>query len=436
MILIKQKEALIRNGASPAHRKLMLDCLEHTANSLLPDVLLKGKLSFVGKTLIVEKEKFEIGGKIFVIGAGKAGGTMAETIEKIIPVEKGIVSLPRGTINGFSCKKIELIEAGHPYPDEGSMRAAKEMISLSKEVREEDLLICLISGGGSSLLALPDEGISMEEKSAIVKAVMNAGANIEELNSVRKSLSAIKGGKLAMHFKKAKIVNIILSDVLENSISTVASGPTVLDRYAYAHAKDILKKYGFWDQEKNYCKVIERGIMVGRLPLTLEKSQPEIDDFVIGDNALAVKIASSYLERNGYAVEKYFNVTGTARDRGREFALILNRGKCFVAGGETTVKVKANGIGGRNQEFAMGAAQFLKKGTLVSMGTDGIDGISNAAGAIVDNETKEKAKRKGLSIPEYLEYNDSNHFFEEIGDGLIVTGPSGTNVCDLMIGLV
>ncbi len=436
MAHIRSKEQLIRMGASPAHRSLILDAIEHTINGLLPEALLKGKLAFGNGVLAIQKERFLVNGRIFVIGAGKASGKMAETVEGIVPVHKGIVSIPWGTGKNCRCSKIKLIEAGHPYPDEGSVKAADEIIALASEVKEGDLLLCLISGGGSSLLAKPEEGITMDEKAAIVKAVMKAGADIGELNSLRKSLSAVKGGKLAMKFRKAKIVNILLSDVLKNSISTVASGPTVLDRYAYARAKEVLTKYGFWDPESNPCKIVERGIMVGKLPLTLEKDKPDVSSFVIGDNNLAVDVAADYLIRSGLDVRRYYEITGDAAMRGREFAELLNSGVSFVAGGETTVKVKGGGIGGRNQELALAAAQSLRRGTLASAGTDGIDGISKANGAIVDSGTKDLAVKAKLSIEECLQSNDSNRFFSKIGDGLIITGPTGTNVCDLMIGLV
>lgn len=435
MVEIIGKELLASQGVSPNSRKLILDCAEYTLNSLLPEVLLQNKISFEKNTLQVMNRRFKVLGKIYVIGTGKAAGKMAQTIEKLLPVEKGIVSLPRGTAGSYNCKKIELIEASHPFPDEGSVLAAKKMIALSTQVTEKDIVVCLISGGGSSLLCLPEEGITLDEKISIVKKVMKAGADITELNNVRKALSAIKGGKLAVHFKKAKIINIILSDVLGNPLETIASGPTIPSEYTYYEAKEVLEKYGFWDQETSYCKIIERGIMVGKLPLNFKKIKALTSNFILGDNSLAVKLASDFLKSKGIATKTYQNISGDAKTMGKKFAQLLNSGESFVAGGETTVHVCGGGLGGRNQEFALSASSYLRKGTLLSVGTDGVDGVSPAAGAIVDSQTRTLAIQKKLSINEYLNNNDSFTFFQKLGNCTIMTGPSGTNVCDLIIGI-
>ncbi|HLC48282.1 MAG TPA: DUF4147 domain-containing protein [Candidatus Norongarragalinales archaeon] len=435
MVQIKGREKLVSYGSEPEKRRAILETYEIVLDSLLPDALLKGKVKYDGKGILVQGKRFELQGKIYVIGAGKAVGKMAEAIEKLLPIEKGVVSIPKGTKSGYGCRKIELVEAGHPYPDAGSVNAAKKMIELSAEVTKDDMVISLISGGGSALMALPEEGITLEEKIGAVKKLMNAGADIFELNSVRKSISAVKGGKLAMHFKRSQLINIVLSDVLGNPLPVIASGPTILDRFTYSEAKDALEKYGLWDGDDAICKAIEKGILVGRLPLNYSKEQPKITSFVIGDNALAVRLAADELSKRGYGVKQYFEISGFAKDAGKKFAKLLGKGESFVAGGETTVAVKSDGIGGRNLEFVLSAASHLIKGTIASLGTDGVDGVSEAAGAIADAGTKEKAKIAGLSIPEYLNLNDSFTFFKNLKDGAIITGPTGTNVCDLMIGL-
>lgn len=435
MIQIRGRETLVKYGSEPAKRQAVLEALEQTLNSMLPDNLLKGKIKYDGKGIVIQGKRFELEGKIYVIGAGKAVGKMAQTIEQLLPIERGVVSIPKGTAKNYKCDKIELNEATHPFPNEGSVLAAKKMIDLSTEVSRQDLVISLISGGGSSLLALPEEGIALYEKIDVVKRLMNAGADIYELNAVRKSISAIKGGKLAMHFKHTRIINIFLSDVLGNPLPVIASGPTVLDRFSYSDAKDALEKYGLWDSDGNICKVIEKGILVGKLPLNMEKTRPQISNFIIGDNQLAVRLAANYLKSRGYAVKQYPEITGHAREMGKKFALLLNKGESFVAGGETTVAVKGDGIGGRNQEFVLSAAAHLKKGVIASIGTDGVDGVSEAAGAIADFGTREKAKIARLSIPEYINLNDSYTFFKNLKDGSIITGQTGTNVCDLIIGL-
>ncbi|MFH1750374.1 MAG: DUF4147 domain-containing protein [Candidatus Micrarchaeota archaeon] len=435
MLRIKNMEMLVKYGSEPHKRKAILEVLEETLNSLLPERLLRGKISFDGKNISIEGKPFHLEGKLFVIGTGKAAGKMAQTVEQILPVERGVVSIPRGTARNCKCEKIELVEASHPFPDEGSVLAAKKIIELSAQVGEKDLVVCLISGGGSSLLALPEEGISLDDKIDVTKRLMAGGADIIELNSVRKCLSAIKGGKLAMHFKHSSLINIFISDVVGNPLPVIASGPTVLDRYTYSEAKDVLKKYQMWEPDEDYCRIIEKGIMVAKLPLNKEKIKPRISNFVIGDTNLGVQIAGNLIKSRGFEIRNHFEIRGDARDVGKKFASLLNKGESFVAGGETTVSVDGDGIGGRNQELALSAAMHMNKGALASMGTDGIDGVSDAAGAIVDHGTKEKAKIAGLSMAEYLNLNDSYTFFKNLKDGSIITGPTGTNVCDLIIGL-
>ncbi len=435
MVQIQRKAELIRAGVAPLHRDLILNAIEYTINAMCPDVLLKNKIKFDGSSVQVENVKFPLKGKIYVIGTGKASGKMAETLESVLPIEKGYVSVPEGTAKNYSCKKIQLIEAGHPFPNEGSLLAANKMVALSSEVTKNDIVFSVISGGGSSLLSMPEEGLILKDKIQIEKRVMKSGADIGELNAVRKSLSQVKGGKLAMHFKHARLINLILSDVLGNPLSVIASGPTILDRYTYAEAKTVLEKYDLWDPQQSYCREIERNIMRGVLPLNMEKVQPQISTFIIGDNDLAVKTVVEYLESKNVKIAEYRKITGSAKDVGKKFAILLNKGVSFVAGAETTVRVNSNGVGGRNLEVALDAAMHLGKGTLASVGTDGKDGISSAAGAIVDYETKLKAKKAGLNMAQYLNYNDSYTFFDKLGDGLVITGPTGTNVCDIIIGI-
>ncbi|MCX6777398.1 MAG: glycerate kinase [Candidatus Micrarchaeota archaeon] len=430
--MIKNRDALLK--CCTPERADLLAAIEHVLDAVDPREIVRNSVSLSGKKLSVRGRSFDLSNfsRIVVIGAGKASGAMAEEIEKILPVDEGVVNVLEGTEKNFKTRKIRLLPAGHPSPNKWSMEGAKKILGLAQDADEDDLIVCLLSGGGSSLMALPH--VSLEEQARVSKALMLAGADIGELNAVRKHISKVKGGRLAQAMYPATCISLIISDVVGNPLDVISSGPTAPDTTTFADAKKILEKYGLWDADCETCRFISSGLRA-EVPETPKKGSPvfeKITNIIIGDNSLAVKTVQCYLEGKGYKIKKIENVVGEAREVGVRFARELTHGTSFVAGGETCVTVKGKGIGGRNQELALSLAIAIggKQGIeFASIGTDGIDGSSKAAGAIVDGKTANDES------PAYLNNNDSNSFFKKFG-GEIITGPTGTNVNDLMIGLV
>jgi glycerate 2-kinase len=361
---------------------------------------------------------------------------MAEEIEKMFPVKGGIVNILRGT--HFNVKHVKLQEAEHPIPGAGSLEATKRILDYTNQIGKNDLVICLISGGGSALLSQPIKDLRLEEKQRMIDKLMKAGANINELNTVRKHLSKVKGGRLAKKLYPAAVINLIISDVVGDPLDTISSGPTVPDSTTFSDAKRILLKYNLWD-DANACKIIESGVE-GQVEETPKPGDPvfkKVCSFIIGSNEVALMAAKKYLELHSIKPKIIRNVQGDAREVGMMLASLLRKGKSFIAGGETTVKVTGKGMGGRNQELALSCAMEIAgidKVIFASFGTDGIDGKSPADGAIVDGRTISESKELGLDALEFQKNNDSYNFFKKIG-AAIMTGPTGTNVNDVMIGI-
>jgi len=418
-------------------RRVALGAIHASISALDPAALVRKTVAVKDNTLTICGDRTDLSkiGRILVLGTGKASGAMAEELEQIVRVDAGVVSVPRGTAHKFRTKSIELLEAGHPRPDEQSIQAAEAVMGLAKSAGARDLAICLLSGGGSALLSLPAEGISVGEKADLSIALMQKGADIHELNIVRRHLSRIKGGHLAQVLaNSAHAHTLIISDVVGNQLQSIASGPTVADPTTYADAEKVLKKYGLWSGPAR--TIIEEGI-AGRREETLKRQPKKVHNYIIGSNKSAIISACKHLHANGVQQMKILpEMTGEARVVGAKFGSLLAAGHSFVAGGETTVTVKGKGVGGRNQELALAVAIKIsgKNAALASAGTDGIDGSSKAAGAVVDGRTMGRAKALGLSASSYLKNNDSNTFFRKLGDE-IITGPTGTNGNDIIVGI-
>jgi len=437
--MIRNKGDLIKGELA---REIIINVIESTLLSVQPDRLIrKSVLLEDGKVVIktgTRRKTFRLGEfrKIRLLGWGKASGLMAESIEKILPIEDGFINILKGT--HFNVKKVKLQEAEHPIAGRGSFEGTRRILDYTERIDEGDLVICLISGGGSALLSQPIESLTLEEKQQTIDKLMKAGADINELNAVRKHLSQIKGGRLARKLYPATVINLILSDVVGDPLDVISSGPTVPDHTTFADSKRILVKYGLWDGSAA-CRIIEKG-MEGLVEETPKKGDPifkKVHNFIIGSNETALLAASRYLKLNDIKTEIIRNVQGDAREVGGRLAKMLKEGKSFVAGGETTVKVKGRGQGGRNQEVALSCAIGINgMGNVIfaSFGTDGIDGNSPADGAIVDGFTIQKAKEQGMDAAEFQKNNDSYNFFKRI-EAAIVTGPTRTNVNDVMIGL-
>ena len=430
---------------------MLISALEFALNSVDPHRLVsrlvdrRGSSLLVGKKEVVPLEKWD---RIFVVGAGKASGAMAEALEDILGdrLQGGIVSVPtNGSLHRLS--HIRLIEASHPIPDRNSMRAAEEITALCRNLTDRDLLVCVISGGGSALLSLPVKPLKLEDKGKTIQAIMNAGGTIVELNTVRKHLSSVKGGWLAKHCSAGRVIALVISDVVGDKLDTIASGPISPDRTTFQEAIEVLEKYALWNSIPSLVRSVLSDGAEGRIPETPKSSDPcfqKVRTFVIGSNRIACTALQKYLRSRGLNVKILStSVTGEARSLGafigslaREISVFdepFRRPCAFIVGGETTVKVTGSGLGGRNLECAMGCAekiQSLRGVAMTSIGTDGIDGPTDAAGAMVDGMTIARAQTLDLSYEQMLSNNDSYRFFAPLKD-LVMTGRTHTNVNDI-----
>ncbi len=383
--------------------------------------------------------------RILVVGTGKASGAMAHALEGVLGdrTSTGLVVVKDGYT--APTRKIRLVEAGHPIPDERGLRAANEMLALAQSATADDLVIALISGGGSALAPCPAPPITLEEKQVLTRLLLVAGANINELNAVRKHCSLLKGGRLAQAASPAPVLALILSDVIGDPLDVIASGPTAPDPTTYADALAILDRFGLRARApRAVVEHLERGAR-GEVPETPRAADPifrRVENRVIGNNRLVVEAAVREAETLGFRASFVTHtLRGEAREVAREFcglATAVTPPACLIAGGETTVTVEGKGKGGRCQEFALAGALSLEGMNdvlLLAAGTDGTDGPTDAAGAIADGNTITKAARRNLDARASLQANDSYRFFSDLGD-LITTGPTNTNLLDLYLLLV
>jgi glycerate-2-kinase len=455
---IKNSDQLIQNGCSEILRKLRGDAItifEAALKSVDPYKAVLNNLKIMDGKL--KAGNFEASlddlGKIVIIGGGKAGGAMAEAVESILGnrVSGGCVNVPHGTEFKHSLRKIRLQGASHPIPNNDGVMGVAEMLMLISSMGDKDLVICLISGGGSALMPYPAEGISLEDKQDVTSKLLMKGATIDELNAVRKHLSAIKGGQLARRCIPTRVVSLILSDVIGDPLDTIASGPTSPDTTTFSDAVDVLKKYKLWGDT---CSQVRNRLEYGMRKIIAETPKPgdeifnHVTNIIIGNNSIAAEFAAKTAEALGYnSLIVSTMIEGEAAEVGTVLAGIakelaakgrpLKPPAAMIFSGETTVNVRGSGRGGRNQELALSSARRIAglKAVVASLATDGIDGPTEASGAIVDGETLKKASEAGLSIEKFLAENDSYSFFERIGD-MIATGPTGTNVNDLVLILV
>ena len=417
-----------------------------------------------GDVLVVADRRYDLRdyGRIFVVGGGKAAVPMAAAVAHIlgdrltasaIVTKYGHVrSLQPPTSNfqlptsnfQFPTSNLQIIEAGHPVPNENSIRGAQAVADLARQATERDLVICLISGGGSALWTLPVPGLSLADLQALTGALLRSGATINEINTVRKHCSRIKGGHLARLVAPATLVTLILSDVVGDPLDVIASGPTVPDSTTVADAQAVLERYGIRSLEREVFQ---------ETPKPGDPAFERVQYVIVGSNRLAALAAAEQARQLGFhALLLSTYIEGEAREVARVAAALakgvrahgdpLPPPACLVWGGETTVTVRGHGTGGRNQELALAAALALDgwPGVLVmALATDGTDGPTAAAGAIVTGETVARARALGLDPRAALEANDSYSLFDALGDrpsGLIRTGPTGTNVNDLLLVLV
>jgi len=451
--VIKGLDGLVERGVSEGDRRarrVALESLDEAFEMVDPYKLLRSRVRREGDRLIVKGRVYDLAsyGRVLVVGFGKAGSLMAKALEDILGdrIDGGLVNVPYGT--SLRLERIELNEAGHPKPDENGLKGAKRILELVSNLSERDLVLVLISGGGSSLLPLPADGITLEEKGELSMELMKRGADIRELNTVRKHLSMVKGGWLAKRAKPAKVVSLIMSDVVADPLDVIASGPTVGDKSTFEDAFKVLKKYGLWDEASpSVRRRIERGLegLEAETPKPWDEDIKRVDNILIGNNELICKALCSALERRGVRCEHLTScLEGEAREAGKfvsslvqQLGLSGRHGVAYVLGGETTVTVRGSGVGGRNQELALASAfklDGIDSCLVVSVGSDGIDGVSEAAGALADGTTLKRARELGLDPLAYLSNNDSYTFFSKLGD-VIITGPTGNNLNDVILAL-
>ena len=440
----------------------MRSIFSHALRRVDPYEMIIRSMSVENDTLVIShgagtlREDLRSYRDIMVLGIGKASSKMGMAMEEILGerISRGAVVTKYG--HAEPLKSIQVMQAGHPIPDKNSVAGARALFDLASGADEKTLIINLVSGGGSALFSLPPEGISLKDKQAATKVLLESGAAIGEINCIRKHLSQVKGGLFARAAFPARMINIILSDVVGDRLDTIASGIAVPDDTTYDQALDIVNRYHIRDRlPASVVDYLESG-KKGEVPDTPKQGDPVFDrvlNILLGNNLAACIAARDHGVSLGYrAVLLTSTLTGEAREAAKFFAAIARdirkgtadfaRPALILAGGETTVTIRGTGKGGRNQEMVLsflnefsGNQTGLEGIYFLSAGTDGTDGPTDAAGALIGPDLLHEAARLGLNPGAYLGNNDSYHFFEQAG-GLFITGPTNTNVCDIQLMIV
>ncbi|MEW6684509.1 MAG: glycerate kinase [Nitrospirota bacterium] len=419
-----------------------------------PAALVKKSLSVKNRRLIVGKQSYPLDKyeRVLVVGGGKAALPMAAAIEQVLKtrLDGGLVVTRYG--HGGKLAKVEVVEAGHPIPDRAGLSASQRVLDMLRKAGERDLVIALISGGGSALLPVPVDGVSLTDKQVVTALLLRAGGTIQEINAVRKHLSQLKGGNLATAAAPAPVLALILSDVVGNDLASIASGPTVPDPTTFQDAVAILHHYELWDKIPQAVKdhlVQGSRSGAGDTPKPNHPAFAKVHNVVVGDVRVALNAAAAQVKRLGYhPLVLTSSLVGETREVAKVFGAMvrelvatdrpIKRPAALIAGGETSVTVRGQGTGGRCQEFTLALAMEiagLKKVTAFAFGTDGTDGSTEVAGAMADGATLEKARELGLQPQRFLDQNDSYTFFHTLAQ-TIQTGPTRTNVTDLYCALV
>jgi len=429
-------------------RQHALEAVDWAIRSVLPKKLLTAKLRVASDQLVVGDQTFNLKeyDQIYVIGGGKAAPEMASALVELLGDKISAGEVAAKVASETWVGHIRLNPASHPIPDQRSVEATRKILDLVSKATDKTLFVTLISGGASAMLAYPRQGLTIEDKAKTTKLLLECGADIEEINTVRKHLSAIKGGQLQRQIYPATNIALIISDVVGDRLEVIASGPTVPDPTTFADAYNVLKKYGLLEHvPPRVLSLIERGVegLEEDTPKPRSRVFDTAHNYLVGSNIDACMAAWRALKEKGYEpLLMTTHMQGEAREVAKLLAGVsLSCSQpdfdAYVLGGETTVTVKGRGVGGRNQELCLSALIALKGSdnvVLASVGTDGIDGFSEAAGAIVDGHSYYDAQAKNVSPEQYLENNDSATFFRKVG-GAIITGPTGTNVSDIVVVL-
>jgi hydroxypyruvate reductase len=435
------------------HARQILDAALAAAD---PYQAVKAALSLEGDILTVAGQRIDLGQyqRVIAVGAGKAGAPMARALEEVLEarLKGGLVVVKDG--HGGPTSTIRIVEASHPVPDQRGVEAGRQMLELlDRYAGPGTLVFCLISGGGSALLVSPAEGLDLADKQETTRLLLASGADIAEINSIRKHLSRLKGGGLARAAGGGRIISLIVSDVVGDRLDTIASGPTVPDGTTWADCREILGRYGIWPKVPEPVRErIQKGLdgELADTPGPGEASLEGVVNQVVAGNRHCLAVAADRARELGYApVILSSTIEGETYDVARVHAAMAREARatghpagppcCLISGGETTVTLgDSPGQGGRNQEFALACALDLEgvEGVLaVSAGTDGTDGPTDAAGAQADGDTAARAREKGLEPRDYLARHDAYNFFQPLDD-LIITGPTRTNVMDVRLMLV
>jgi hydroxypyruvate reductase len=435
-------------------RQAALGIFNAAVRAVDPGEAIRRHLVRKGVRLRFGRETVDLGkvGEIVVVGCGKAAGPMAAAVEEIVGdrIRGGLVVTKYGHVQ--PTRTVRIHEAGHPVPDDAGIAGGQAVLDHVRGLSFDDLVIVLISGGGSALTPAPVEGITLAEKQALTKALLACGADIREMNTVRKHISRFKGGQLARAAQPARVVTLILSDIVGDPLDAIASGPTVPDPTTYADALSILDKYRIRGE---IPAAIRDRLEAGARGEASETPKPDnplfarVSNLIVGSNIQALQAAKSEARALGLApMILSSSIEGETREIARMHAALAREVRssgnplpppaCLISGGETTVTLRGSGKGGRNQEFVLAAAldiAGLPRTVILSAGTDGTDGPTDAAGAIADGETCARAAGAGRSPRKALDANDAYPFFERLGD-LILTGPTKTNVMDVRLVLV
>ncbi|MGC1933211.1 MAG: glycerate kinase [Candidatus Nitrosopolaris sp.] len=465
MALILNRADLEKDHYSSRSLKTSLSALEFCILNSDPKKLVENAVKLRNSKLLltdirnnITKLNLDDYESIYVVGAGKAAAKMLDAVSKILKkrLSGGAITVPHDSVktkidNAIKTRHVKVTEAGHPLPDEAGVQGATKIVELLRKTTEFDLIFCLVSGGGSALLPLPLKGISLQDKQKITNAMLSAGATINEVNVIRKHLSQVKGGRLVRYVKNGcTVLTLILSDVIGDEMDIIASGPTIPDRSTFQDAADVLKKYGLWQKPFTSVRMLITKGINGEIEDTPKEGDPifeTVHNILIGNNSLLCDYAAKYLTKH---VSKVTNLGSSFGGEAREFGYFLadlskdvirsRESVALVMGGETTVKLnrfQRNGMGGRNQEAVLSAALKCRfpptvDMAILCMGTDGVDGNSKAAGAILTPKTISRIKGSSVDVKEYMDKHDSYNALKKLRS-LIVTGRTGTNVNDISI---
>ena len=455
MTLVKNRDELLLNyeGVERTLREKAIQIVEHAIKMADPEKLVKEYLKFENNRIVFKNKTFEFS-RAYVVAIGKAAYPMAKAAGEILgeAIADGVVVTKYGYSRSSRIGVMEVIEAGHPVPDENSMKGAMRGLEIAEKVGEKDLLILLVSGGGSALFVMPEKGITLEDKIKTYELLLKSGARIQEINTVRKHISAVKGGKFVKRVK-GRVLALIISDVVGDDLEAIASGISVKDPTTFEDAVRILKDYGVWDKiPESVRNYLERGLK-GEVEETLKEEPENVTNELICSSSKVCEFAAEKAEELGFKAKIVSSVLeGESKDVGIVLASIASEIKrsgrpfsppvALVFGGETTVTFSGEkaGKGGPNQELALGFAKKLfesgcKNACAIAVDTDGTDGPTDAAGGLVSHDTWERIKRNGKDPAEELMKHNAYEALKA-GNALVITGPTNTNVNSMAVVLV